>query len=407
MTGWKGRPSAGRSGLPAAVACVFVVLLSLLIQTVRADTTVSGHVLVRLQTGADIHAVSASYGISVQDRIDGWRLYSLQVPAGSESAYAQQLQADPRVLYAEPDAAVGMPEVTGTQFHFAFDAGPDPGKYVNQYAYAQVNLDESLSTADGMGISVAILDTGATFEHPALRKHYRHGYNTLQPGTSPLDLPDGVVNGAVGHGTMLAGIVAHIAPHAKILPIRVLNGDGYGTMMHVLIGLHYAVTHRARVINMSFGTSQPSSALNDAISEAQNAGVVLVAAAGNDGRDIAQYPAACAGVLAIASVESNDRKSSYSNYGTYIAAVAPGSGIRSTYWTGGYADWSGTSFAAPFIAAEAALFLSENSTLTANDFVNTLFQSTRSIDELNPGYEGLLGAGIIDIEEAVLSQANQ
>src|SRR5205823_4808057 len=143
-------------------------------------------------------------------------------------------------------------EFWGKQRHFAFDKGPDPGLYINQQAYQQVDLGNAQSVATGAGVVVAVLDTGATFTHPALSAHYILGYNAINPGTEPADVPDGLFNAAVGHGTMVAGILARIAPGAQIMPIRVLDADGMGTMLNVARGVHWAVTHGAKVINMSF-----------------------------------------------------------------------------------------------------------------------------------------------------------
>lgn len=247
---------------------------------------------------------------------------------------------------------------------------------------------------------VAVLDTGATPTHKALWKHLIPGFNAIQGG-DPLDVPDTPTHQAVGHGTMVAGIVARLAPKAQIMPVRVLNSDGVGTMSSVLQGLYYAVSHGANVINMSFGSSgseddDASEALSDALEMAQEAGIVLVASAGNDDSKRVSYPAACEGVLAVAAVEWNDTKSPYSNYGRRVSVVAPGTGIRSAYWTGGYANWSGTSFAAPFVSAEAALLFSANPRVSSGKVRRTILDTAQGVDSVNPAYATLLGKGIID-----------
>jgi subtilisin family serine protease len=299
------------------------------------------------------------------------------------------------------DGLVAAPEVDGQSYHFAFDAGPNPGSYTDPNVYQQVDLGNAASPTGGAGVVVAVLDTGATFNHPALVGHYLPGYNAIQPWLPPAEVPDGLVNNAMGHGTMIAGLIAYLAPGAQILPVRVLNGDGIGTLANVIAGIQYATSHGAQVINMSFGTLQPSQALADAIAQAQSAGALVVASAGNDGANILQYPAACDQVLAVTSVNSDDTLSPFSNYGDAISLVAPGNGIRSTYWTGGYASWSGTSFAAPFVAAEAALVISTHPRIKFHPLTNLLCHTAVSVDALNPDYESMLGAGIIDIQAAV------
>ncbi|HLJ54409.1 MAG TPA: S8 family serine peptidase, partial [Chthonomonadaceae bacterium] len=204
-----------------------------------------------------------------------------------------------------------------------------------------------------------------------------------------------------GHGTMVAGIIARLAPQAQIMPIRVLTGDGTGTLFDLVQGIHFALNHGARVVNMSFGCSGHSSALNDVLDEAARDGIVLVASAGNDNVNQPLTPAFGRGAIAVASVEADNTKSLYSNFGSYIDVAAPGSGVQSTYWDGGYATWSGTSFAAPFVAAEAALMLSNLPSLKAESVVSIIRKTAHSVDNVNPLYKGLLGNGIIDIESAV------
>lgn len=391
-----------RSWIGRALAVLSLTVA--LVRSAQADGIVPGHVLVRIKPTASIERIAQDYGATVEDRVPGTRVYSLALPAGkTEEQFARELRADLRLLWAEPDTYVLSPEAMGQQFHHAFDAGPEPGDYVNQNAYQQVNLGSAPSLTTGAGVIVAVIDTGATFSHPDLIGRYLPGYNVLQPDSPPFDVPDGTVNNAVGHGTMIAGIIARLAPDAKIMPVRVLNGDGLGTMLDVAKGVHYAVQNGAKVLNMSFGSTTRSKALEAAMDEAQRKGVVMVASAGNHGANRRQYPTSQKGCLVVASVEADHKKSSYSNYGSFVRIVAPGSGIRSTYWTGGYANWSGTSFAVPFVSAQAALIRSINPSLKGRLVQELIRETARSVDTANPAYEGRLGKGIIDIEAAVLA----
>jgi subtilisin family serine protease len=372
----------------------------------RADGTVPGYVLVKVKDGADVNALAAAYATTVEDAVPNRGVYSLHAPVlGEEAAFATLLGSDSRVVWAETDTYADSPEVGGSQMHFAFDKGRNPGGYVNQDAYQQIDLGAAQSLATGDGVVVAVLDTGVAFDHPALQGHLLSGFNALQPGQPPRDVPDGTTNAGVGHGTMIAGILARLAPRAQILPVRVLNGDGLGTMLDVAKGLQYAVTHGAKVINMSFGSTQPSSALNDTLDAAEAAGIVLVASAGNDNVSQPPVPASGHGTLAVASVGADNTKSSFSNYGSFIRIVAPGDGIRSAFWDGGYADWAGTSFAAPFVAAEAALVFSAHPGSTGSDVIERIRSTARSVDDVNPSYRGQLGKGIIDIAAAVAASA--
>lgn len=359
-------------------------------------------VVVRIQPGVSIDALAQDYNTTVDDHVPDTDIYSLFVPAGmTQDDFIVQLRADPRVIYVEADDLLGAPEVGGSQMHLAFDAGPKAGKYRSQSAYRQVHLGRTHDRTRGAGVIVAVVDTGVALAHPALQGHFVEGYNAIHPGTAPLDLPDGQTNAAVGHGTMIAGIIARLAPEAKIMPVRVLNGDGVGKMMDVVKGIHYAVVNGAKVINLSFGAPSNYDPLSDVLDEAHVAGVVVVASAGNDGAETMHFPAGCGDVLSVASVEAGGKKSAYSNYGTYIRVAAPGSNIRSTYWTGGYATWSGTSFATPFVTSAATLVLSAHPALRGDKVFESINETARSVDTKNPAYAGKLGNGIIDIQKAV------
>ena len=304
-------------------------------------------------------------------------------------------------------------EVGGAPFHLAFDRSQTAATFVYSVSYTQVHLGQldawnqvngAAPLSTGSGVVVAVLDTGATFTHPDLQGHYLTGYNALAPDTLPWDIADGVNNDEVGHGTMVAGIIARLAPQATIMPVRVLNGDGIGTIFALVQGIHYANTHGARVINMSFGCSVQTGALNDALDESETMGVLVVAAAGNNNVNSVLPPATGHGTLTVGAVEADNTKSPYSNYGSFVRVVAPGSYIRSTFADGGYATWSGTSFATPFVSAEAALMFSVAPALNGGQIRDCIRNTARSVDSVNSkAYQGQLGKGIIDIEAGVKS----
>ena len=357
-------------------------------------------VVIRLNPQVSISAINRDYKTTLADQVPGTQIYDLTIPAGLDILrFVQILAADPRIAYAEPD--ITLTECTGNPFTFAYDSGGAPGSYASQPAYDMIHLGQSQKFTNGAGVIVAVLDTGAKLDHPALAGHFTTGYNAIQPDQPPLDLPDGRNNNGVGHGTFISGILAQVAPGAAIMPVRVLNGDGVGTLMNVLKGLYYASAHGAQVINMSFGALEHLPALIEALHVARGLGIVLVAASGNENTVEAQFPAICPDVLAVASIESDRTRASYSNYGRHIALVAPGTAVRSTYWDGGYTCWSGTSFAAPFIAAEAVLLLGLGSHPDVSAVEDAILATAHSVDDVNPDYAGKLGVGLIDIQAAV------
>src|SRR6266478_5118700 len=273
----------------------------------------------------------------------------------------------------------------------------------------------------GTGV-VAVIDTGVDVNHPVLQAVLLPGYDFTrnQPGASEwLDvsgLPSGnsqgqqqpafvqqstaavldqstaaVLDGgpysAFGHGTMTTGLVHLVAPNAKILPLKAFTSNGTGYLSNIIAALYYAVQHHANVVNMSFDLSSPSAGLSQAVSYANKAGVVLVAAAGNESTSSPVYPAAFSGsVVGIASTTDWDTRSSFSNYGTSDAWIAaPGEYVISTFPGGTYASASGTSFSSPLVAGAAALLLSAQPSLNQAAAASALSHAVQLTPDLQNG----------------------
>ncbi|MBK9324127.1 MAG: S8 family serine peptidase [Bdellovibrionaceae bacterium] len=217
-------------------------------------------------------------------------------------------------------------------------------------------------------VVIAVIDTGVQLNHPDLQANLwadgngKNGYNFVANNTNP--------NDDNGHGTHCAGLAAAITNNnagtagvmptkAKIMAIKVLDGAGGGSIASIINGIYYAIENKADVINMSLGGNTTSSALRKAVVDATAAGIVVFAAAGNSGADLAkslEYPAAyakdIAGLISVASIDSETKTlSNFSNYNKdYVEMAAPGSnGILSTY-INGYAYLEGTSMATPILA---------------------------------------------------------
>lgn len=313
---------------------------------------------------------------------------------GTSGSGGTTLNNDPRIITYEPNQLVNV------QIHVGFDGGKGQGDGANAPAYAAMRLDDAQRFADGAGVRVAVLDTGAAADHPDLQGHLIAGYNALNPAAPPADVPDGAANQAYGHGTMVASIIARVAPRAEIIPVRVLNGDGTGPLASVLDGVRYAISQKVNVINVSFGTPRESALLDQALDQAEEAGILVVAAAGNQGSRAKHYPASTGGTLAVASVETNLTRSPFSNFGSEIQIDAIGSGIRAAFPDGGYAIWTGTSVATPFVAGGAALTWSTHPRLEGEEVAQRIGSTAHSVDAVNPGFRGLLGHGLIDLARA-------
>jgi len=242
-------------------------------------------------------------------------------------------------------------------------------------------LDKSCNNIDDDGDGFVDNHTGWDFDADD---------NSVQAGeTNPADA-------SATHGTFVAGLVgaessntqgvAGVSWRSKILPIQALSDAGDGYTASVALAIRYAVDHGAKVINMSLGSDGDDPVVAEQISYALSQGVVVVAAAGNDGLAQLSYPANYAGVIAVGATDSSDNRASFSNYGANLALVAPGtSSICSTAWsvanpTARYVcGFSGTSFSSPIVAGAAALLLSQNSTLTPAQVKSALTNSATKV----------------------------
>jgi len=298
--------------------------------------------------------------------------------------------------------------------------------YVSQPATQIIRLSDAQQgfNLSGSGI-VAVIDTGVDTNHPVLVPVLLPGYDFTrnQPGASELlDVPqlqdgstttgaqaeqpvlvqqssaaildqssaailDGGPYPAFGHGTMTTGLVHLVAPRAKILPLKAFSASGTGYLSNIIAALYYAVEHQANVVNMSFDVSTSSAALSQAISYANQNGLILVAAAGNESTSAPVYPAALsASVMGIASTSDADQLSSFSNYGsTDVWIAAPGENVVSTYPGGTYASASGTSFSSPLVAGTAALLLAAKPSLTQSAASSAFSHAIHLTPSLNHG----------------------
>jgi thermitase len=223
-------------------------------------------------------------------------------------------------------------------------------------------------------------------------------------------------NEVVGHGTHVAGIVDLVAPKAKIMPLRVLDREGYGTSFHIAEAISFADSNGADVINLSLGMPDPTllglappKLLREKVVEAIRDGAVVVAAAGNYNNSVPTYPAARGstaddddGLLAVTSVNWKEEKSDFANYGLWVDIAAPGENILSTYPLSTYAYWSGTSMAAPFLSGQATLIHSVEGSLDPAGIEVKIRCSARPISQ-DPTHT-MLGAGHTDVG-ASLEQA--
>jgi subtilisin len=262
----------------------------------------------------------------------------------------------------------------------------------------------------GNGVRVAVLDTGVDPTHPLLAGRIVATADFLDPSnTGAVDVTDGLDNDssgeadeAWGHGTHVAGIVAVAAPNVELMIGRVLDADGRGDVLGVAAGIRWAVDNGARVINLSLGTTATSHAIEEALEEAEDAGVLVVAAAGNRGTDNpTEYPARSRRTFAVAAADCDSRPTEFTSYGPFVDLVAPGVAIRSSYPGNRYRLWTGTSMAAPWASGTAALLLSIHPQWTPTQVQSRMAQSAGPLRDPKPSQNGKLGAGMLDVGAAL------
>jgi thermitase len=274
---------------------------------------------------------------------------------------AADFKSDRRVVYAEPDV----------ELHVSL-ANPNDSLFSQEYAHQRINSVTGWGFYPGSytssgGPKIAVIDTGIDTNHPDLVGHI----DTANAKCFGLLCFFTGYEDDNGHGTHTAGTagaaanngagIAGVAFNTKIMPIKVCNAAGSCQTSDIVSGINWARTHGAKVISMSLGGGGTAT-LQTAVTNAYNAGLVVVAAAGNDGNSTVNYPAGYAEVISVAATDSNDARASFSNMNSDVELAAPGVNVLATYNNGGYTTMSGTSMATPHVAGLAALLFGQNPT---------------------------------------------
>ena len=269
---------------------------------------------------------------------------------------------------------------------------------VVDWGVSRIGADKVWGTGSGTGVKIAVIDTGVQKDHPDLVSNLIAGYDFVNN--------DSDANDDNGHGTHVAGIatatlnqagVVGVSNTSKILPIKVLNNQGYGYLSDVAKGIYFAADNGARVINLSLGSTTDSLILKDAVNYASNKGVLIVAAAGNDSGAPCSYPASYSNVICVVATDSRNMLASFSNIGGELAA--PGVYNYSTYIGSSYRYLSGTSMASPHVAGASALLFSICPTCTSTQIRELLRTSAVDLGEV--GKDILFGYGLVDLTSAV------
>ena len=344
-------------------------------------------------------------GLSIE-RIGESAFFILQVGEGVDLAQVlEELEGDARVILSEPDYLAESPE--GDPSDIPILGGDVVASIAPQPGLRPLDLASASAIATGAGVVVAVVDTGVDPTHPALQGRLEsNGFDFIDQDFDPTDERnfidddgDGVVDEQFGHGTFIASLVLAVAPDARILPVRVLDAEGFGTSSTLAAGIVWAVDSGADVINLSIGVAANSEAVREAIGYATDRDVLLVAAAGNDAADRIVFPASESDVLGVAAVAMTGAAAGFSNVGSAVDLVAPGvsmlGAMPETINPAGTGTWSGTSFAAPAVAGSAALVRSVFPALDSRGVTERMQDTALPVDAANPGLEGKLGTGLV------------
>ena len=344
-------------------------------------------VIVGFERTPDVGIVT-TYGGEIKCTYDSISAVAANIPVKAISA----LEKNPKVAYIEYDVTVNM---LSEELPWGVD---------------RIDADQAWDASTGTGVKVAVIDTGIDKDHPDLASNIKGGVNYVPSGikVNPDKWDDDN-----GHGTHCAGIIAAVdntegvigvAKETDLYGVKVLDRRGSGYLSDVIAGIQWAIDNDMDVISMSLGSGSDSQSLEDACDSAWDAGIVVVASAGNEGDgDIStneySYPAAYSSVIAVAATDSTDAVPDWSNSGSYVELAAPGESIYSTYKGGVYATMSGTSMACPHVAGTAALVIASDSSLTNAEVRQQLIDTAEDLGAT--GKDNLYGYGLVDAEEAV------
>jgi aqualysin 1 len=274
--------------------------------------------------------------------------FSVSIPENAADAFVQAMSHNPNVDRVEADMPIRVSQTTQANATWGLDRSDQRDLPLSgSYSYA----------ATGSGVRAYIVDSGILSAHADFGGRVSGGYTAVADGNGTSDCN--------GHGTHVAATVGGstwgMAKGVSLVPVRVLGCDGSGLMSGVIAGLDWIAANGVRpaVVNMSLGGSA-SSTVDQAVANLVSKGITVTVAAGNEGRDACGYsPAREPSALTVGATASNDSQASYSNFGTCLDLYAPGSSIRSAWYTSSTATAtvSGTSMAAPHVAGLAALLL--------------------------------------------------
>lgn len=300
-----------------------------------------------------------------------------------------ELKSDPDIAYVEPNVAFSITEQEDIKIMgeatIPFEESLWNFQTVNPHAIA---FQQGFT---GKGVKVAVIDTGIA-SHPDL---------SIEGGVSTVDYTSSYIDDN-GHGTHVAGIIGAkhngigtvgIAPDAQLFAVKSLNEAGRGNLDDILEAIDWSITNDMDIINLSLSTTFDSKILHDMVDKANQEGILMVAAAGNDSGSV-NYPAKFDSVIAVSAIDENKTITPISSRGEEVEFTAPGNNIISTYLDGYYGMLSGTSQATPHVAAMLALLKQKNPDMSSYELRTELQKYVEDLGE--EGRDSLYGYGLVN-----------
>ncbi len=327
-----------------------------------------------------------SFGDSVEEAI------TVDVPIPLVDSFVREVQAIRASNYVEPN------------FRFRTQSIPNDTYWEQQWGPSKIEADYAWNLTIGdPSVLVAVVDTGVDWTHDDLSDNYVPlGYDWVYGDADPMD--------DNGHGTHVTGIIAAVLNNelgiaglgqVSVMAEKGLDWKGEGYEDDLANAIVHATNQGADIISMSWGDYVDSVLIRRAITRAYSSGVLLVAAAGNDGTDQRMYPAAYDEVISVIATDQFDQPAGFTNHGQWVELSAPGVDVYSTLLNDGFGYKSGTSMAAPHVSGVAALVLSLYPEETLDDLRTRLGNTADDLGEA--GFDYYYGYGRINAKKAVAS----
>lgn len=343
-----------------------------------AQEKIPGEYLVKYKTNSfsTMMSLKSTPSLKIMDHHQIGQIMKVKLTAAQEAVALASILRDPNVEYVVPNIKLH------TMLHSVKSTDLAALAPQDQWANKITKVEEAWAKAGNRGsrnVKVAVIDTGVDYTHASLKANMVTGFDFRDNDADPMDLTSAQ---NPGHGTHCAGSVggsaidggiAGASADVSLMPLRFLGADGSGDLNNGIKAIDHAIAQGAHIISASWGATVPraqAQPLVDAVKRASDAGVIMIMAAANDGRnndktEVFPTNAEFANTISVAASDSSDKKASFSNYGlATVHVAAPGVDIVSTLPKNKYGKLSGTSMATPLVSGIAAFLKAQDSSLT-------------------------------------------